>query len=216
MSRPLLLLAVAFGSGAAVGGDVGRGGALALLVASALALGAAVLRYSPWSTAALVASAIGTGAAAAGVQVTVYEREPLRAVLMAFADPEPRPWLLEGVARGDARDTADRFSVVLDLAAGALPAGRVRIEVGGLSTRPQFLDGDRVRLYASLRRPRGFRNPGAYDVVAGARHAGVVAIGYCKSPQLVTVLCTSWRTRPSSATSARPSWADWPWRRACC
>jgi competence protein ComEC len=89
---------------------------------------------------------------------------------------------------GDARDAEDRFSLVLDAERGTLPAGRVRIEIGGLATRPEIVDGDRVRIFASLGLPRGFRTSGAYDVVAAARHDGIVATGYCKSPRLVSVL----------------------------
>ena len=185
MSRPLLLLATTLAAGSAVGADVGPRGALTLLALSALCLGAAAFRVSPWSDAALMAAAFGVGAAGAGVEVLGYERQPLGAWLARGPDAtEPR--LLEGVAFGDARDTADRFTLVLDAEAGALPAGRVRIEIGGLAPRPEIVDGDLVRLFASLTRPRGFRNPGAYDVPAAARHDGIVATGYCKSPRLVS------------------------------
>jgi competence protein ComEC len=157
-----------------------------LLALSAVALAAASLRVSRWSKAALVAAALGIGAAGAGVEAVGYERQPLGAWLAGADTAEP--WLLEGVARGDARETADRFTLVLDAEGGPLPAGRVRIEIGGLAPRPEILDGDHVRLFASLRPPRGFRNPGAYDVVAAARHEGIVATGYCKSPRLVSLL----------------------------
>jgi competence protein ComEC len=187
MSRPLLLLATALAAGSAVGGDVGLRGAAILLALSALALTASVLRFSRWSRFALVAAAFGIGAAGAGVEAAGYERQPLGARLAAGADfAEPR--LIEGVAKGDARDSPDRFTLVLDTEPGALPGGRVRIEIGGLAARPEIIDGDRVRLFASLTRPRGFQNPGAYDVRGAALHDGIVATGYCKSARLVSVL----------------------------
>jgi competence protein ComEC len=187
MSRPLLLLATAFALGSAVGSDVGKAGALVLLALSAVAVGVALLRFSPWSRAALVAAALGIGAAAAGIEVTVYEQQPLGLRLLAGLD-STSPVLLQGIAFGDARDAVDRFSVVLDAEAGALPAGRVRIDIGGTAPRLEIVDGDRVRLFATLTRPRGFLNPGGYDVLAAARHGGIVATGYCKSAQLVSVL----------------------------
>ncbi len=187
MSRPLLLLAAAFAAGSAVGGDVGKAGALVLLALSAVAVGAALLRFSPWSRAALIAAAAGIGAAAAGIEVAAYEQQPLGLRLLAGLGPTS-PVLVQGIAFGDARDAQDRFSVVLDAEAGAVPAGRVRIEIGGTAPRLEIVDGDRVRLFATLTRPRAFQNPGAYDAPAAALHAGIVATGYCKSPQLVSVL----------------------------
>jgi competence protein ComEC len=186
MSRPLLLLATALAAGSALGGDTGPTGAAILLALCALALGAGAFRFSAWSRPALVAAAVGIGAAGAGIESTAYERQPL-GTWLAAAPPAPEPRLLEGVASGDAREAADRFTLVLDAEPGAVPAGRVRVEIGGLAARPEIIDGDRVRLFASLTRPRGFKNPGAYDVRAAALHDGIVATGYCKSPQLVSV-----------------------------
>jgi competence protein ComEC len=186
MSRPLLLLAVAFAAGSAVGSDIGAFGAALLLGLSGLALGAAVVRHSSWSKLALVAAAFGVGAAAAGVEAAAYEGQPLGQWLAGTDTTAPR--LLEGVALGDARDAPNRFSLVLDAERGALPAGRVRIEIGGLAARPEIIDGDRLRVFASLAPPRGYRNPGSYDVRAAASHDGIVATGYCKSPKLLTVL----------------------------
>jgi competence protein ComEC len=63
--------------------------------------------------------------------------------------------------------------------------GRVRVEVSGHAARPEIVRGDRVSLWASLRRPRGFATPGAFDAEAHARRAGVHLVGSCKSPRLV-------------------------------
>jgi competence protein ComEC len=186
MARPLLLLAAAFALGSLLGGDLGAREAAVLLTFSGFVLAAALIRFSALSTAGVVAAAVGIGAAGAGVEVAAYERQPLGAWLARGEDPAPR--LIEGLAFGDARDSPDRFSLVVDKKEGAVPGGRVRVEIGGLAARPEVLDGDRVRLFATLRRPRGFHNPGAFDAVAAARHEGIVATGYCKSPKLVSVL----------------------------
>ena len=194
MSRPLLFLAAALVLGSAAGEDVGLRGATALLVLSALALTASVLRpLSGLSGAALLAAAVGIGAAGSAVEAVSYERQPLAAWLEGRPAPG-EPLLVEGVAFGDARDTGDRFTLVLDVdraeapGRAVVPPGRVRVEVGGTAPRPEVIDGDHIRLFASLGRPRGFSNPGSFDVLGAARRGGIVATGYCKSARLVTVL----------------------------
>jgi competence protein ComEC len=186
MARPLLLLAAAFALGSLLGTDLGARGVTVLLGLCGLVLATAQFRFSAWSTAGVVAAAVGLGAAGAGVEVLAYERQPLKAWLERDDDPTV-PRLIEGVVQGDARDAGDRFSLVVDTAGGQVPAGRLRIEIGGLAPRAEILDGDRVRLFATLGRPRGFQNPGAFDVLAAARHNGIVGTGYCKSPLLVRV-----------------------------
>src|SRR5512134_1298773 len=137
MSRPLLLLAAAVVLGSAVGEDVGPWGAAILLALSALALGAALVAPTPRQGGrALLAAAVGIGAAGSGTETAAHERQPLSAWLEA-RPPSSEPFRLEGVAFGDARDTEDRFTVVLDVdrAEGPgqvlAPPGRVRVDVGG-------------------------------------------------------------------------------------
>jgi competence protein ComEC len=193
MPRPLLQLAIAFLLGSALGEDVGRAGAATLLAVSALVLAVVTVHPAGRLTGpGLLAAALGVGAAAAGVEAEAYARQPLGVRLDEGILAEPLR--IEGVAWGDGRGTAERYTLVIDAdrvelpGRGSLPPGRVRIEIGGAVPRPEVIDGDQLSLFATLSRPRGFLNPGAYDARAAARRAGVVATGYCKSAQLVTVL----------------------------
>src|SRR5262249_57428920 len=98
------------------------------------------------------------------------------------------PGELQGVARGDGGDLGDRLVFDLDVdsvGAGVARGGRVRIDVGGAAARPEILDGDRLSLWATLRPPRGFGDPGVLDAVAQARRDEVQAYGYCKTPPLL-------------------------------
>lgn len=193
MARPLLVLAAVLVLGSAVGEDVGISGAVTLLVLCAVALAAAVSqpvsRLGGW---ALLAAAGGIGAAASAIEVAAYQRQPLT----AWLDERPatgEPILLEGIAFGDARDRGDRFTLVLDVeraegpGRALVPPGRVRVDLGGEAPRPEIIDGDRLRLFATLARPRGFGNPGSFDAEGAARSAGIVATGYCKSARLLAV-----------------------------
>jgi competence protein ComEC len=44
-----------------------------------------------------------------------------------------------------------------------------------------------VSVWAALRWPRGFGNPGSFDAAAQSRRQGIHAVGYCKSAKLVRV-----------------------------
>jgi len=185
MRRPLLVLATAFGVGCLVGGEAGPRGALGLAVLAAalllLALAARGRRAAAW---ALLAAAVGLGAADATVERLAYDAAPLRAFAEA-REPGAGPVALEGIARGDVQIFPDRVLLVLD---ADPPPGGLRIDVGGLTKVPQVLDRDRVRLWAVVRPVTGFRTPGAFDAPAAAFHENVHALGYCKSARLVEVL----------------------------
>jgi competence protein ComEC len=69
--------------------------------------------------------------------------------------------------------------------------GAVRLSVGGSLTseaHPDWRAGRRVRITASLRRPTGYRNPGARDEVAALARRGVALVGSVKSAALVEVV----------------------------
>ena len=191
MERPLLSLSLCLALGALVGGDVGPGAATALLGAAAVLLLLALLSSEARSAAAALAgAALAVGAASAGIEAAAYDSAPL----LRWAAPEPEPpgpVLLRGIAHGDGRESGGRVVLGLDvesLCSGSLErpvAGRVRLDIGGDARRPEILDGDRVSVWATLRLPRGFGNPGAFDVLAQARREGVHLFGYCKSAQLL-------------------------------
>jgi competence protein ComEC len=147
---------------------------------------------------AVMAAAFAGGAGAAGIERAAHEQTPLR-MWVAKDEAGETPVLVTGVAAADALDAQGRRSVVLDVetltARGVEQrmAGRARIEVAGMALpegapRFEIADGDRLAVWTSLRPPRGFGNPGSFDVAAHARRQGIHAFGYCKSARLTRVL----------------------------
>ena len=189
-TRPLLLVALAFGLGAAASGPAAPGWPAALAALSAVLLIVAWGVRPRAATAAVHAAALGIGAAAGMAEHLAYARTPL--VALAHALEGSGPVELRGVARRDAVPSDPRFVLLLDVAevtAGgrARPSrGRARIEVGGEAGRPPVSDGDVVAVWADLRPPRSAGSPGAFDPAAQAFRAGVHALGYAKSARLVT------------------------------
>lgn len=194
-SRPLLAVAAAFGAGALIGQQATIvPTALLALAALALVLGSAPSRMG---RAAVMAAAAAGGAGAAGIERQAYDAAPLR-VWAGTTDADGQPALLRGTAAADGIDAQGRRSVLLDVetlgAHGVERAttGRARIEVGGAAPLEsgaafEIVDGDRVSVWATLRWPRGYGNPGSFDAAAQARRQGVHAAGYCKSARLVGV-----------------------------
>jgi competence protein ComEC len=187
MARPLLALAAWFAVGCLAGDalPLRSAGALLALAGATLVLGLRT-RRGPWAAVALAAGAVALGAAGAAVEARAYEVERSR-----WSGPETdgeTPSEIHGTARGDGRDLGDRLVFELDVETvgkGAPRVGRLRLEVGGQAARPEILDGDRLSLWATLRPPRGFGDPGAFDALAQARRDDIVGYGYCKSPLLI-------------------------------
>jgi len=176
-----------------VGGGLSARMATMLLSLAALLLVLALqagLRVAFW---ALAGAALATGAAGAAVERAAHSRSPLLAWAQEH-DGEAQPVRLTASLAQDPRDDPDRWSLLLDVeewtVAGTtrVGKGRVRVEVGGGSARPRLSRGDRLSIWAQLRKPRGFLNPGSRDVVAQAIRDGIHAVGYCKSPRLVELL----------------------------
>jgi competence protein ComEC len=193
MPRPLLTLAIAFGTGCFLGGASGRVGGLALAaLASALLVLALTAPNRRAIGVALLAATLGLGAADAAFERLAYEAAPL----LAFADARDLvagPVALQGIARGDLAVFPDRAQLVLDVErideAGQerVVTGRIRIDIGGRARGPAILDGDGVRLWATVGPITAFRTPGAFDAREAAFHDGVHARGACKSQRLVEV-----------------------------
>ncbi len=193
MRRPLLALAIPLGAGAWAGTSLGVGEASVLVGLGALLLGLAGASTGARAWAAVSAAAVAVGAAGAAAERVRYDRSPL----LAWIDERPdagRPVRLTGELIQDPTEAAGRWSLVLDLdsleAAGSTQdmQGRVRIDVGGTAPRPELAAGDRIGVWAQLRLPRGFLNPGSREAREQARLAGIHAAGYCKSPSLVDAL----------------------------
>ena len=194
-ARPLLGVAVAFATGALIG----QAATIVAPVLLALAALTLFLAFAPSRLARLsvMAAAMAGGAAAAGIETRAYEAAPLRTWAGAH-ETEEQFVLLRGTAAADSIDAMGRRSMLLDvetLSARGVDrpmSGRARIEVGGSSPPGgtagfEIADGDRVSVWATLRWPRGFGNPGSFDAPAQARRQGVHAFGYCKSARLVRV-----------------------------
>lgn len=191
MRRPLLALGAFVALGALLGADATAVGSAWLigLTACLLALALAGRRLGAVALA-LAGGALALGAAASAVEEAAYDAAPLRA-WMDSRPPDESAVRIEGVAAADGRDAAGRLVLILDITritddgrALAL-TGRVRVGVFGQAPHPEIIEGDRVALWAQLRPPRGFANPGVRDAARAARHLGIHAVGYCKSSRLL-------------------------------
>lgn len=187
--RPLLGLAAAFATGALLGQALPLAAAGPLVALSGLLLSAVLAAPGRSAGAALAAAALGLGAASRAVEHEAYARAPLRRFLAS--DAPAAPVLLLGSAAEDARRLDDRLLLVLDVeraaSAGRVRAlsGRARIAVSDPAQRLQIAQGERLRVWATLRLPRGFASPGAFDVEQDALRRGIHAHGNCKSLLLV-------------------------------
>jgi competence protein ComEC len=217
-ARPLLGLALALALGALLGGPAGRPAALALIgLSGALLVLAPRAPTSRFAAAGVLGAALGVGAAAAGVERLGYDAAPLR--LWAENGGSDDPVLLHGTAAADPREVGRRLVVVVDVASAEVAGserplpGRAKLEVWGEAPRPVLLQGDRLSVWATVRAPRGFGNPGAFDTVGQARRDGVHALASCKTPQLLTVHGPGDVPWPVRAASRLRGWARGELRR---
>lgn len=166
-------------------------GLLLLLAALLLAL-ALFDRDGQRAAAALLGSALAIGAAGAGIERAGYEATPLLRWVEETEQASALPVLIRGVASSDSREIDDLSRFVLEvetLGVGGRDrdlAGRVRVDVRGAAGRLSVMEGDRLQLWARLRRPHGFSNLGSFDSVAQARREGIHALADCKSRLLVS------------------------------
>jgi competence protein ComEC len=185
MRRPLLVLALGYGAGAAASGALPVNAALPLLSLGALSIALAwVARDLRFGGAALLGAAASLGAAGAAVQKAEHRAAPLWAQARAAS---PLPVRVEGVARDDGRvrDGLASFELEVERLGGSVTRGRMRVSVGGFASASEVIEGDRLDLWAVVRAPSGFVDPGVEDAEARAEREGWHAIAYCKSPRLV-------------------------------
>jgi len=187
MRRPLLGLAAVAALGCELGSRLGAADAGGLL-ALAAAAGVLALRARPgWATPALGFGFLALAAAAGAIERADFDANDVGARVESAEGAVE----IGGVALADGAVVEGRGQIVLRVhemggETLARPAG-ARVAVGGEAALPEILAGDRVRLWASLRPPRGFATPGARDSQAAARRDGLAAFGYCKSARLVVV-----------------------------
>jgi competence protein ComEC len=204
----MLALAALFALGAWSGDDFTRAEAGRLLVLAAIVLLLAWLRPHRVAAVGVAAAAVALGVAAAGVERLAYEATPVRALVAAG----PRLVRVDGLARGDGFVRDGQLVLEIDIAhvrvdgeERALP-GCVRVRVAGTADFPEVAAGDRVAVWAELRRPRGFANPGSPDAAAALRRDGLHAQGYAKSARLLEVAPAPTRSWRSAAARVR-AWA---------
>jgi competence protein ComEC len=174
----LVLIAITFALGIAVGDW--------LSVSAAPALALALLAVGALLAARRRDGRIGLPALGLSLLLGVLAQATVR--------PEAPPELVDGrrlALRGQVVDAPERAfgaaRVSIDLRAAddgdaeREASGRVQLTVAGEPTE-RLLPGDRVQVAATLRPPRGFRNPGAPDGARRAAAAGVMAVGGVHAP----------------------------------
>lgn len=191
MERPLLFLSGALALGCLIGGDLAGGPVLALASAAGVLLVLACMAPRPVAALwALGAAAVALGAAGAAVERRAHAEAPL-ARWLAVAGEVDEPVRLAGTAAADLPADAQRRAVVVDVdgisrsGKEQVVSGRVRVLVGGALRVSEIVEGDQVEVWATLRRPRSFGNPGSFDAEAHAVREGIHAHGSCKSALLV-------------------------------
>ena len=191
-TRPLLLLAAALAAGLLGGGRPGK-----RIRRGAARAGRGLRWFWRWprpragqrpASARRPAPSVRPAAA---VGDAAYDGAALRRWVMASDPGDETPVRITGTALRDSTAADDRRWLVLAVEqvehGGRVRAccGRARIDVGGEALLGDVGRGDRLRVWAQLRPPRGFATPGAWDAAAQARRDGVHAFGYAKSARLV-------------------------------
>jgi competence protein ComEC len=184
---PLLALAAAFALGiyssswATIPTSwlLGAGGILLLLAAVALALGGDRV-----ATVGLLALASALGALSAA-------SDPLPADHIARAVLGPLVSVEGRLAEEPVRWAADRTRFLIDVdglrdGLDLRPAsGRLQVTLYGEAA--PVGEGQRVALDLKLSRPRGFKNPGAFDYPAFLRREGILLVGSGRAESLVAL-----------------------------
>ncbi len=127
-------------------------------------------RRLPAVAVCLAAAAIG----AARLEAVMSPSWPADHVARA---PLPLRAIVEGrvVAAPERRGGRTILVVETDAIAGRTGSGRIRLAVRG--DLPKVRYGDIVRTETTLRRPRGFRNPGSFDVTSHLARRGIAVVG---------------------------------------
>lgn len=201
MSVPAVLPVLALVAGISAGVFARTGPGLSL-VAAIVCWGAALAAWHAGRPRALSAAALA-GFAAVGVALGGAEaRGALNPPLLAFYnDYQERrldwPLVVEGRLREDAAPGDFGVSLTINVERVQTPCawvparGAARLSVSGaLATqqRERWRAGRRIRAAATLRRPSGYRNPGAGDEDLALARRGLSLIGSVKSAALVEVV----------------------------
>jgi len=157
---------------AAAGAGTGLG--LRLAAAASAVAGATAARRAPRRRGALVVgAALFLGAAAGRARLDAVRHAPLPATHVARLVLPRRGSLIGRVVATPSRRGAATVVVLDALRVGDAPAsGRVRLTVRG--ALPKLRAGDDLRVATTLRRPRGFANPGSFDIAGHLARRGIL------------------------------------------
>ncbi len=151
------------------------------------------------ATVLLLASYFFLGTSSRLLAEQILERQPLLRLYDALGEVGfENPCHLEGTLRAEPEVRRQATKLLVDVArvkvGGAtgfvrLDAGSVSLNVRGEPALRRSLSslaaGDRVSLWAKLRRPKGFQNPGGFDLEAYLARRGISMSGSVKSALLV-------------------------------
>jgi len=154
------------------------------------------------ATVLLLAGFFLLGAVSRQLAAQVVEHQPLLQQYESLGeDRSGMPHLLSGVLHEEPLATSEavRMQVGVETwrVAGVIRplAGNLRVNVRGdpewRRSLTEHRAGDRISLWATLRRPRGYLNPGHFDVGAYLARGGVTLSGTVKSPLLVERLSSA-------------------------
>ena len=151
------------------------------------------------ATVLLLASYFFLGTSSRLLVEQTFERQPLLRLYNSIGEAGfENPCFLEGTLRVEPEQRPRATKLLMNVTSvrvggttslDGLDAGNVSLNVRGepeLRRSLSSLDaGDRVSLWATLRRPRGFQNPGGFDLEAYLARRGISMSGSVKSALLV-------------------------------
>ncbi len=170
------------------------------------------------ATVLLLAGYFCLGAVSRQLAGQAVERQPLLQLYQSLGEARFQgPCLLTGVLREEPLSTSETVRIRMGVETLRLAgvtraaAGNVRVNIRGVRGDPEWRRsltelqaGDRISLWATLRRPRGYQNPGRFDVEAYLARRGVTLSGTVKSPLLVERLSSaSWWSPARMGSRAR-------------
>ena len=170
------------------------------------------------ATVLLLAGYFSLGAVSRQLAEQAVARQPLLQLYQSLGEARFQgPCLLTGVLREEPVSTSETIRIRMGVETLRLAgvtraaAGNVRVNIRGVRGDPEWRRsltklqaGDRVSLWATLRRPRGYQNPGRFDVEAYLARRGVTLSGTVKSPLLVERLSSaSWWAPARMGSQAR-------------
>ena len=242
--QPMLWGAVAYAGGIIVGVHAWRPPLWWVLATFALILCAVYFRSRRPAFAWILAMAMLLFAGALHVQIRSGSTR-LDTTIQNFADRQPVQIVAHVIRDGRLRQTGPEFREILDVESEELKTEtglRVPVHSGirlaiyspqdnktvgegvpagheGAHSMRMFRYGERIRFLARLRRPRNFRNPGAFDYQGYLAERGIAALGSAKVQEIELLPGFTgsrmewWRTRVHRSVIAKVH-ELWPAREA--